>query len=124
MNNIPSISDSELEIMKIIWEKPGITANCIAEELEDKTEWKQATIKTLINRLLNKGGIRFNKTGKEYYYYPLIDKNDYVTEESKSFLKKMFDGSINSMLLNYVKNVKLSEKDLEELQNILKKEQE
>lgn len=119
MTNMPSISDSELEVMKIIWENPGITANNITQKLENKADWKQTTIKTLINRLLNKKVIKFNKIGKEYYYYPLIDENDYIAKESKSFLKKMFNGSINSMVLNYVKNTNLTEKELEELRNIL-----
>lgn len=116
-----NISDSELEIMKIIWDNPKITANKIAEELDSSFHWAHTTTKTLINRLLKKGEIGFEKLGKEYNYYPLIDKNNYINIESKSFLKKIFNGSINSMLLNYVKNEKLSEKEIDELKNILNK---
>lgn len=121
MKEVLGISDSELEIMKIIWENPDITANKIIGILEDKVEWKPNTIKTLINRLLKKNAIGFNKEGKEYYYYALVDKDIYINAESESFLQRIFNGSINSMVLNFVKNKKMSDEDIEELKSILNK---
>ncbi|APM37721.1 BlaI/MecI/CopY family transcriptional regulator [Clostridium kluyveri] len=119
MRKVVAISDAELEIMKIIWKSPNITANKIIEKLKGKTEWKPNTIKTLINRLLNKGAIDFQKEGKEYYYYNLINEEEYKISESKSFLNKIFNGSLNLMLLNFIKTKNLSEKDIEELKKIL-----
>ena len=119
MRKIVAISDAELEIMKIIWKNPNITANKIIEQLKGKTEWKPNTIKTLINRLLNKGAIDFEKEGKEYYYYNLINEEEYKISESKSFLNKIFNGSMNLMLMNFIKTKNLSEKDIEELKKIL-----
>lgn len=121
MKEIPSISDSELTIMKIIWKKPNITANKIIEQLEDKIQWKPNTVKTLINRLLNKKVISFNKEGKEYYYYALVEEESYINEESSSFLNKIFNGSVSSMVLNFVKNKKISDEEIEELKDILNK---
>ncbi len=121
---IPSISDSELEIMKIIWRDKRTTTNKIIEELADEVEWKPNTVKTLVNRLLNKNAISFDKAGKEYYYYPLVMKEEYIEKESESFINKFFNGSINSMLLNFVKNQKISAKDIEELQYILNNNKE
>ncbi|UZQ52253.1 BlaI/MecI/CopY family transcriptional regulator [Clostridium kluyveri] len=119
MRKVVAISDAELEIMKIIWKSPNITANKIIEKLKGKTEWKPNTIKTLINRLLNKGAIDFQKEGKEYYYYNLINEEEYKISESKSFLNKIFNGSFNLMLMNFIKTKNLSEKDIEELKKIL-----
>ncbi len=121
MKNNISISDAELEVMKIIWRTSEITANRIIEKLENKSRWKPNTIKTLINRLLKKDIISFRKDGKEYYYHALISENDYINEESKSFLNKIFNGSINSMVLNFVNNKKLSNDEIEELKGILTK---
>lgn len=118
---IPSISDSELEIMKIIWKHSKTTTNCIIEELADEIEWKPNTVKTLVNRLLNKNAIGFDKVGKEYYYYPKVMEEEYIKKESESFINKLFNGSINSMLVNFIKNEKISENDIEELRNILNK---
>lgn len=121
MKEVLGISDSELEVMKIIWENPDITANKIIGILENRVEWKPNTIKTLINRLLKKNAIGFNKEGKEYYYYALVDKDIYINAESESFLQRIFNGSINSMVLNFVKNKKMSDEDIEELKSILNK---
>lgn len=121
MNEKLSISDAELEVMKIIWKNPNVTANSIIDELESKTDWKPNTVKTLINRLLKKKVISFNKKGKEYYYYALLEEKTYMNEESESFLKKLFNGSINSMVLDFVKSKKLSKKEIEELKDILNK---
>jgi len=121
MNEKLSISDAELEVMKIIWKNPNVTANSIIDELESKTDWKPNTVKTLINRLLKKKVISFNKKGKEYYYYALLEEKTYMNAESESFLKKLFNGSINSMVLDFVKSKKLSKKEIEELKDILNK---
>lgn len=121
MNKIPSISDAEFQVMKIIWKNPNITANNIIDKLQDETEWKPNTIKTLINRLLKKNAIGFKKEGKEYYYYALLEEETYMCVESNSFLKKVFDNSIKSMMLNFVNNKKLSKKEIQELREILDK---
>ena len=113
------ISESEWEVMKIIWNKKEVTSNEIIEKLKDKKDWKAATIKSLISRLLNKEAISFNKKGKEYIYYPLIEEKKTVIEESISFINRVFDGSISDLLLNFVKLEKLTEEDIDELKEIL-----
>ena len=124
MKELPKISDAEWEVMKIIWSNEKTTSSNIIENLKDKEEWKPSTIKSLINRLLNKNAISLDKNGKEYEYYPLVSEEECVKEESNSFLKKVFNGSVNSMLLNFVKSQKLSEEDIEELRNILENSSE
>lgn len=119
MKNLPKISDSEWEVMKIIWSKEEATANEIIDNIKGKQEWKNTTIKSLINRLLNKEAIGFRKNGKEYFYYPLISEEECIKEESQSFLKKVFNGSLNEMVLNLVKSEKLTQEDINELRDIL-----
>lgn len=113
------ISESEWEVMKIIWDKKEVTSNEIIEELKDKKDWKSATIKSLISRLLNKKAISFNRNGKEYIYYPLIEEEKAVIEESMSFINRVFNGSVSDLLLNFVKSEKLTEDDIDELKEIL-----
>ena len=71
---LPKISDAEWKVMKIIWSNSKITSSGIINELSDKCEWKASTIKSLINRLLNKQAISFENKSKEYYYYPLVSE--------------------------------------------------
>lgn len=119
MKELPKISDSEWEVMKIIWKNDTITSTEIIKELQEKTNWKAPTIKTLINRLLNKEAINFTKKGKEYYYFSIISEEECVREESESFLNKVFNGSLNSMMTNFVKSQKLTNTEINELKSIL-----
>ncbi|CAM2078185.1 MAG: BlaI/MecI/CopY family transcriptional regulator [Clostridium sp.] len=119
MKELPKISDSEWEIMKIIWQNDSITSTKIINELQEKTNWKSSTIKTLINRLLNKEAISFTKKGKEYYYFSIVSEEECIKKESKSFLSKVFNGSLNSMVVNFVKSQKLTKTEIDELKSIL-----
>lgn len=119
MKKLPKISDAEWEVMKIIWKNDSITSTRIIKELQEKTNWKASTIKTLINRLLNKEAINFTKEGKEYYYFSIISEEDCIREESEGFLNKVFNGSLNSMVINFVKSQKLTEDEINELKSIL-----
>jgi len=119
MYEIPKITNAEWEIMKIIWTNPEISSIKIIQELKDKSEWKPATVKTLINRLLNKNVIGFNKLGYEYLYFPLVSEEECIKSESKSFVNRVFNGSIKSMLLTFAQSEEISETDIAELKNIL-----
>ena len=121
MKNVPSISDAEWEVMKIIWGNNNITANKIIEETGVNNHWKSNTVKTLINRLLKKNAVGFNKNGKEYSYFPTVSEEDCINEKSQSFLKKIYNGSLNSMVLNFVKTEKLTDKEIEDLKDLLNK---
>lgn len=124
MSKMPSISDAEWEVMKIIWKHGEITANEIIKEMSSNIDWKPNTIKTLINRLLNKEVIAFNKFKKEYSYYAVINEEECIKAESRSFLDKVFNGSINSMLLNFVKSQELTKEDIQDLKDILNNSEE
>ncbi|MBC8060547.1 MAG: BlaI/MecI/CopY family transcriptional regulator [Clostridiaceae bacterium] len=119
MGEIPKISNAEWEVMKIIWNHSEITSINIIQELKDKAAWKPATVKTLINRLLNKNAIGFNKSGTEYIYFPLLAEEECIKSESQSFINRVFNGSMKSMLLNFVESKEISEMDINELKNIL-----
>lgn len=119
MSNLPKISDAEWEVMKVIWDLEEATSNEVIESLKGKQSWKNTTIKSLISRLLNKEVISFKKVGKEYFYFPLISEKECVKEESESFLRKVFNGSINEMLVNFIKSDNLTKEDINELKNIL-----
>ncbi|MBU3155956.1 BlaI/MecI/CopY family transcriptional regulator [Clostridium estertheticum] len=119
MYKMSKISNAEWEIMKIIWKNSEISSINIIKELKDKSEWKPATVKSLINRLLNKNIIGFNKLGYEYLYYPLVSEDDCIKLESFSFVNRVFNGSIKSLLLTLAQSDELSELDIKELKDIL-----
>lgn len=91
------ISDAELEVMQVIWDKKIVTSNIVVKELEHKN-WKDNTIKTLIKRLENKGAIKIiNKTGKFYTYAPAINEEDYQKEQLQHFVDTVLRGDKNKL---------------------------
>ncbi|MGL5153171.1 MAG: BlaI/MecI/CopY family transcriptional regulator [Clostridium sp.] len=116
---IPKISEAEWQIMKLIWKSEGTTSGEIIKEISINSDWKITTIKSLINRLLKKEAIGFEKRGREYFYFPLIKESECIKEESKSFINRFFNGSINTMLVNFVKEEALSKEEIKELREIL-----
>jgi len=125
MDRLPEISEAEHQVMKLIWGDNPITAMEIIRELTRTTDWKPNTIKTFINRLLKKGAVGFEKSGKEYNYYPLIKEADFVKSESRLFLNRIFGGSLKPMLLAMVENEDLTLEDIEDLRGrILERGQE
>jgi len=121
MNEIPKITDAEWQIMKVLWDKAPITSSEIVEILKPITKWSPTTIYTLISRLVNKKVVRIEKGLSPYIYYPIISREECRRGESKSFLKKVYDGSLNLMLSNIVEEHELSDEEIEELKRILDK---
>ncbi len=117
----PKISEAEQLVMRVIWDSNPISARGIIVALSEAADWKPKTVKTLISRLLKKGAIGYAASGREYDYYPLIEKTAFVKAESRSFLKRVFGGSMKPMLLTMVENEDLSAEDIEDLTRILEK---
>ncbi|WP_432666881.1 BlaI/MecI/CopY family transcriptional regulator [Wukongibacter baidiensis] len=115
----PKISESEWEIMKIIWGDNPITSEKIIDFLRGKVPWTEQTIKTFINRLVKKEAIGFKKSGRRYQYYPLISKEECIKEESKSFFNRVFNGALGMMLSNFIEEAHLSDEEIDNLKRIL-----
>lgn len=123
MKSIPQISDAELEVMKILWETGDTTSTQIIERLSETSDWKPKTIHTLIARLVEKKAIATKKIdGKSYMYSANVAEEDYKSHASKSFLMQLFNGSINLMVANYVKEQKLTKNEINELKKLLDEE--
>ncbi|MBS4214109.1 MULTISPECIES: BlaI/MecI/CopY family transcriptional regulator [Neobacillus] len=118
-----NISDAEWIVMKVLWEETPspLTSAKIVEAVSSNKKWSPKTIHSLISRLVKKGAIGVNKEMPLYEYYPLVDKRDCVLEETRSFIQKVYDGSIHLMLANFIKEEKISEKEIEELERLLHK---
>lgn len=112
------IATSEWKVMEVLWEKPGAFATEVIEMVQVK-EWSDKTVKTLLNRLVKKNLVSYQKEGKAYRYFPTVEKNACVQKESKEFLEKVFGGSSAAFLTAFIKNHKLSKEEIEELHNIL-----
>lgn len=119
----PKISESEWEVMNIIWEKAPLGAAEVIMALTDK-EWSSRTIKTLLSRLVKKGALSFVKEKNRYIYEPVFKKEEFIKKEGESFLSKIKEKLSFPVLLNFVKESDLSREEIETLRKILDKRSE
>jgi BlaI family penicillinase repressor len=119
MSEKPAISNAEWEVMKVLWGRSPATAEDVVRALSAKTDWKPKTIMTLITRLVKKGVLSYEKKGRAYEYFPTIDEEQCIRDESRSFIQRVYDGAMKPMLVNFLKEARLSKKDIEELKRIL-----
>ena len=119
MNRLPQISEAEFEVMKIVWQYAPVSTNEITDRLMKTTSWGAKTIQTPIKRLTNKGALTYEKEGRVYVYTPLVKENEYISQQSNSFLRRFYDGDITAMLSAYIKNDRLSAEEIGTLRSIL-----
>lgn len=123
MKNSPRISETEWEVMQVIWNLGTATSQEIVAALQaDDPTWHPKTAKTLVNRLVKKRAVGYRKEGRGYLYRPLVKQEDCVTAESESFLERVFGGSLKPMLAHFVEEGKLSKKEINELKTLLDEE--
>lgn len=123
MSNVKqTITDSEYQIMKILWKKGEMmTVSEVVSELDDNG-WTPSTVSTFLQRLLKKGVISCEKKGKTNLYYPVMQENEYELSETESFLSKIYKGSVKNMVAALYENQKLSKEDLSELKKMFELE--
>ena len=114
------ISEAESVVMDVLWARSPLGADEVVQALAGQQDWQDATIKTLLNRLLNKGAIRAEKDGRRYLYVPQIKREDWVLEASRGLLDRLFDGRVAPLVAHFSAHRKLSKKDVAELRKLLK----
>ncbi len=113
------ISEAESVVMDILWARSPLGADDVVAALAGRQDWQEATIKTLLNRLLNKGAISARKDGRRFLYSPVLQREDWVAEESRGLLERLFDGRVAPLVAHFSAHRKLSRKDIAELRKLL-----
>ena len=108
------LSDGEWKLMKTLWQRQPRT---LAEDAD--TGWSRATIFMMLKRLIAKGAVTMDDSGKFQQYSAAITYSDVEPEETEAFLSKVYGGSVGMMVSNLVDRGTLSEQDIQELKAIL-----
>ena len=116
---MPRISDSEWEVMKVLWANSPLSASEIIQVLAAQANWHPKTVKTFLNRLVRKKALGFHKQGRAYSYQPLVKEVECVQAVSESFLDRVFGGALKPMLAHFVEQRKLSAAEIRELRRLL-----
>lgn len=118
MKKVPRISESEWQVMKVLWDRSPLSASEVVDALAG-TQWKPKTIKTLLNRLVQKKAVGFEQEGRAYRYYPLVAEQACVRAESRSFLRRVYGGALMPMLAAFLEEEQLTSEEIKELKKIL-----
>lgn len=113
------ISDAESIVMEVLWLRSPRTADEVIAELASAQDWQEPTIRTLLNRLLNKGAIAAQKDGRRYLYSAVLRREDWVNRQSRSLLNRLFEGRVAPLVAHFSEQGKLSKKDIAELKKLI-----
>lgn len=118
------LSETEWKLMDELWEEPPKTITQLTRALEEDTGWGKNVIITMLKRLEAKGAVRHEEGERAKQFYPAVSREDTALEETRGFLNRVYSGSLGLMVDAMVNSRSLSDREIEELKEILKKAKE
>ncbi len=115
-----NLTPAEWNLMEYLWENSPITGREAAKYCAERIGWSRTTTLTVLRRLVEKGVVACDESGVLNRYTPLIEREDAALQETESFLKRVYKGSVGMMLSAMTKKQELSKEEIEELREILR----
>lgn len=114
---VQQVSDSELELMRIIWAKGGrvLYAQIMDDLMAAGSRWQKNTVITLLSRLVEKGLLKTNKIGRRNEYAALITEADYQALQAEKLIEKFYKGNAKGLVSTLIQRDMLTSEDYEEL---------
>lgn len=119
-----NLSDGEWKLMNLLWQNPPKTITHLTKELEQTTGWGRNVIITMLKRLEAKGAVCHEEGERAKLFYPCVERDGAVIEETRGFLNRMYQGSLSLLVSAMVNSSGLSDEEIEELKAILDKAEE
>jgi predicted transcriptional regulator len=116
-----TLTEQELEIMKVVWERGASTVRDVYEDLRGRKTTAYTTVMTMMNILETKGHLVKRPDGRAYVYEPVQAKTQVISSMVQDFLDRVFNGAAQPLLLNLVHDRKVSKDDLEEISRLIEK---
>jgi|SRR5690606_11343492 len=113
------VSDAEAQVMQVLWDRHPRSADEVVAALAPTTGWAEPTVKTLLNRLLNKGAVDAARDGRRYLYSPVLAREAWVAQQSEGLLERLFGGRVAPLVAHFSQRGRLSEADVAELRKLL-----
>lgn len=119
MKKQKQIPDAELEIMQVLWiHQKNMMFSELMDSLEKRNNsWKSNTVLTLLTRLSERGLLEITKIGRLNQYHPLISEEEYLKEQTKRMVNKLFGGDAKHLVSSLLKQDYLTKEDFEELKS-------
>ncbi|WP_130609113.1 BlaI/MecI/CopY family transcriptional regulator [Cohnella abietis] len=115
MKNLGRLSETEMEVMEVIWEVAApVTVAQLLDIFESKG-WKTSTLSTILQRLIEKGFLTKSMSGKVNFYDPTLTLREYKKHETQTFLSRLYNGKAKNLIASLVDDAELSHDDIAEL---------
>lgn len=119
---LEQLPNAELDVIQVLWKatEPMNTTN-ILEIMNQEKCWAMSTLQALLSRLEKRGFIKSQMHRHIKYYVSVIGRDGYRLNETKTFLKKLYDNSFKSMVAALLDNKAIDEKDIDEIAEMLRR---
>ncbi|MCP1103203.1 BlaI family penicillinase repressor [Aequitasia blattaphilus] len=122
MSDLPHITQSEWNVMKVLWKKSPLTIMELVKNVQAEQKLVSTTVKTLLRRLIAKDAVGFTideKNSKLYYYFPLVTEEECVKKVNKQFLKQYHQDNVENLFATFVNSTDLSGEEIDHLRALL-----
>ena len=113
------LSENEWYIMQVLWEKSSASLRELCDALSESKGWTKHAISSFLKRMLEKGAISVDESGKVKKYIAVWNKDETILEETQSIMERVYKGNLLLMVSNAVKEQKLTKEEIEELKSML-----
>lgn len=115
----PHITDAEWEVMRVVWLNGRVTSKEVISILKEKMDWKQATIKTLLGRLVEKGVLNTEQGGRKFIYTTNIEEKEAVGNYTDDIFNRICRKNVGNVVGSIIEDHVLSFDDIQRLEEIL-----
>lgn len=114
-----AITDAEWEVMRVVWAHSEVTSKEVTQILNQKTEWKNTTVKTLLSRLVEKKMLTTKPSGNKFIYYALVEERKSIQVLSEELLNRVCSKKVGSVIEEIISDSVLSFSDIEQIEKVL-----
>ena len=113
-----AVTPAESHVMEALWRRGPLAAEDLAREVSSQG-WGDATVRTLIHRLIKRKAIRSEKIDGRIRYLPVLQRSDYLQAESQGLLDRLFEGRLTTLVAHFAERRSLTPEDVQRLRRLL-----
>jgi predicted transcriptional regulator len=115
----PTLTEAELRLMEVLWQKGPATVQQVLQDLPEKTPLAYNSVLTTIRILEKKGYVKHVKDGRAYVYTPLVKRQEATRSEIRRLVNRFFGSSHELLVLNILKDQSVDAAELKRLRKML-----
>ena len=115
------LTNSEWYVLDCLWQTGSMTAMELVAALKERVGWAKSTTLTTLRRMEEKGLVKAEAVGRARHYTPAVERRGAAARETRSFLDKVYQGSVGLMVSAMAQDEALSRDEIDELYEILRK---